>query len=110
VHIRQFATTTVAQYGVSMLIIDYLSPDRHAGWRGRQPVCRPSARHQGLKLMAKDLVSRSVLLCQLNRKIEDRGIVDGLLPHYLSDLKESGCLAGSTAIYLPEDGQSVPYR
>lgn len=88
---------------LAIIIIDYLqlmSGDRAAS--REQEVGQIS---RGLKQLAKELGVPVLALAQLNRKVEER---KGGKP-MLSDLRESGCLAGDTLIPLA-DGRRVPIR
>jgi len=59
-----------------------------------------------LKALARELDVPVLALSQLSRAVEHR------TPHIpmLSDLRESGCLAGDSQVYLPDKGSYVPIR
>ena len=59
-----------------------------------------------LKILAKDLDVPLIALSQLSRAPESR---TGNRPQ-LSDLRESGCLAGESLVTLAESGERVPIR
>jgi replicative DNA helicase len=94
-----------AEHGLDMIIVDYLQ--LMAG-RGRiesrqQEVSQIS---RDLKGLAKELDVPVIALSQLSRAPETRS------DHrpQLSDLRESGCLAGDTLIPLADSGARVPIR
>jgi replicative DNA helicase len=66
-----------------------------------------SALSRGMKLLAKELNVPLLVLSQLSRAVETRQ--DDHRPQ-LSDLRESGCLAGDTLIPIPCSGKRVPIR
>jgi replicative DNA helicase len=94
-----------AEHGLDMLIIDYL---QLASGRGRtesrqQEVSQIS---RDLKGLAKELDIPVVALSQLSRAPETRS------DHrpQLSDLRESGCLAGESLVTMADTGTEVPIR
>jgi replicative DNA helicase len=85
---------------ISMAIIDYLqlmSGDR--GREGRQQEISEISR--GLKQLARELEIPIIALSQLNRSLESR---ENKRP-MLSDLRESGCLAGDSLIIDAKSGR-----
>jgi replicative DNA helicase len=94
-----------AEHGLDLLIIDYMQ--LMAG-RGRiesrqQEVSQIS---RDLKILAKELDVPVISLSQLSRATETRA------DHkpQLSDLRESGCLAGDSLVTLADSGAEVPIR
>lgn len=87
--LRARARRMQQQHGIKLIIIDYLQL-MHAKVRyqdGRQQ--EVSEISKGVKGLAKELQLPIIALCQLNRKIEERG--QGAKPK-LSDLRESGSI------------------
>jgi replicative DNA helicase len=93
------------QRGLDLLIVDYL---QLMSGRGRvesrqQEVSQIS---RDLKALAKELGVPVVALSQLSRAVESRS------DHrpQLSDLRESGCLAGESLVTLADTGAQVPIK
>jgi replicative DNA helicase len=94
-----------AEHGLDLLIIDYM---QLMSGRGRiesrqQEVSQIS---RDLKILAKELNVPVISLSQLSRATETRS------DHkpQLSDLRESGCLAGESLVTLADSGAEVPIR
>jgi replicative DNA helicase len=94
-----------AEHGLDMLIVDYL---QLMSGRGRiesrqQEVSQIS---RDLKGLAKELNLPVIALSQLSRATETRS------DHrpQLSDLRESGCLAGESLVTMADTGAQVPIR
>ncbi|MBC6995859.1 replicative DNA helicase [Lewinella lacunae] len=92
--------------GISMVIIDYLqlmsgSGESNKGMNREQEV---SGISRALKGLAKELEVPVIALSQLSRAVETRG---GDKRPQLSDLRESGCLAGDTLVTLADTGNRV---
>ncbi len=99
---RTKARRVMSEQGIDLLIVDYLQLARGRTVDNRvQEVAEIS---QGLKNIARELRIPVLALSQLSRAIESRG---ERVPQ-LSDLRESGCLAGESLVYLPDSGRSVP--
>lgn len=96
-----------AEHDIGLVIVDYLQlmqashMPRNAN--REQEIAQIS---RSLKALAKELNVPVVALSQLSRAVETRG---GDKRPQLSDLRESGCLAGDTLITLA-DGRRVPIR
>ena len=91
--------------GIRVVMVDYLQliePDNRKDNRQEQ-VAQISRR---LKFLARELQIPVVALAQVNRAAEDR---QDHRPR-LSDLRESGCLAGDTLVTLADSGARVPIR
>ena len=99
---RSRARRMKAQHDVALVIVDYLQL-MHGG-RQESRVQEVSDISSGLKSIAKELQIPIVALSQLSRESERR---TDRRPQ-LSDLRDSGCLAGSTPVFLPDEGRYRP--
>lgn len=98
---RSKARRLMAEHGFDLLIIDYLQLMQGTGSRGegnRQQEISEISR--GLKGLAREMNVPVLALSQLSRAVESRA---EKVPQ-LSDLRESGCLAGESLVYLPDYG------
>lgn len=97
--LRAKARRLVAQYGVKIIIIDYLQlmtghiNDKSQGTREQEV----SAISRSLKSLAKDLNIPIIALSQLNRSVEMRS---GIKRPHLSDLRESGAIEQDADIVI----------
>lgn len=94
-----------AEHGLDLLIVDYMQLMQGRGRiESRQQEVSQISRD--LKILAKELNVPVIALSQLSRATETRS------DHrpQLSDLRESGCLAGDTLITLADTGARVPIR
>ncbi len=91
---------------LDLLIIDYL---QLMSGRGRQESRQQEVSQisRELKMLAKELNVPLVALSQLSRAPETR---TGSHKPQLSDLRESGCLAGESLVTLADSGAQVPIR
>src|SRR5258706_6409869 len=96
--VRSKARRLQSQSGVDLIIIDYLQ--LMSGRRSDNRVQEVSEISRGLKALARELNVPVIALSQLSRAVEGR---QSHVP-MLSDLRESGCLAGETLVYLPDEG------
>jgi replicative DNA helicase len=96
--VRSKARRLQSQSGVDLVIVDYLQ--LMAGRRTDNRVQEVSEISRGLKALARELNVPVLALSQLSRAVEGRTTHVPML----SDLRESGCLAGDTLIYLPDEG------
>jgi replicative DNA helicase len=86
--------------GLGLLLIDYLQLMR-AGPGVDNRVEQIGQISRGLKTLARELEVPVIALSQLNRGVEQRTDKRPVL----SDLRESGCLAGESRVYLPDAGE-----
>ncbi len=95
-----------AQYGIDLIIVDYLQLMQATigGKRNENRVQEISEISRSLKGLARELNIPVLALAQLSRAVESR---QSKVPQ-LSDLRESGCLAGETPVYLPDSGTYKP--
>jgi replicative DNA helicase len=90
---------------LGMIVVDYLQLMSSAG-SVENRVQEVSQISRSLKILARDLEVPIVALSQLSRAVEQRTDKRPIL----SDLRESGCLAGDTRVYLPDEGVYRPIR
>lgn len=95
-----------AERGLSLVILDYLQL-MQAGGKYENRNLEIAAISRGMKQLAKELEVPVIALSQLSRQPERRG--SDHRPQ-LADLRESGCLAGSTLVTLADSGTRVPIR
>src|SRR5216684_2939406 len=94
------------RHGIDMILIDYLQL-MHGRSRGDDNrVQEVSSISRALKGLARELRIPVLAISQLSRAPEQRPDKRPIL----SDLRESGCLAGDTPIYLPDSGTYVPIK
>ena len=100
--IRSKARRLQAETGLDLIIVDYLQ--LMAARRTENRVQEVSEISRGLKGLARELNVPVIALSQLSRAVETRSDHRPML----SDLRESGCLAGDSPVYLPDSGKYVP--
>jgi replicative DNA helicase len=89
-----------------MILVDYLQL-MHGRARGDDNrVQEVSSISRALKGLARELRIPVIAISQLSRAPEQRPDKRPIL----SDLRESGCVAGDTPIYLPDTGTYVPIK
>jgi replicative DNA helicase len=96
-----------AQHDISFVVIDYLqlmSGSDRASQESRQMEVSEISRM--IKALARELSIPIMALAQLSRKVEERKDHKPMM----SDLRESGCLAGDTLVALADSGRRVPIR
>lgn len=94
-----------AEQGIDLVMIDYLQL-MQAERPTNNRVQEVSEISRGLKALARELEVPVVAAAQLSRAVEQR---QNKRP-VLSDLRDSGCLAGDTLIVLADSGERVPMR
>jgi len=102
--LRTKARRLKAEQDVGLIIIDYLQLMQGRGLENR--VQEVSEISRSLKGLARELAVPVVALSQLSRAVESR-------PDHrpiLSDLRESGCLAGDTLVMRSDTGELVPIQ
>ncbi|HEV2403624.1 MAG TPA: replicative DNA helicase [Candidatus Saccharimonadales bacterium] len=96
-------------HDIGLIIVDYLQlmsgGGRYYSGDGNR-VQEISEISRGLKGIARELNVPLMALSQLSRSVESRS---PQIPQ-LADLRESGCLAGDTPVYLPDTGKYIPIR
>ncbi len=105
--IRTKSRRLYAEHGLDLILIDYMqlmSAQQGSGPRGENRQQEISYISRSLKSLARELNVPVIALSQLSRAVESRSDKRPML----SDLRESGCLSGDTAVFLPDTGQSVP--
>jgi replicative DNA helicase len=94
------------RHNIDLIVVDYLQL-MHGRSRGDDNrVQEVSSISRSLKGLARELRIPVIAISQLSRAPEQRPDKRPIL----SDLRESGCLAGDTPIYLPDSGNYVPIR
>ncbi|HVB76995.1 MAG TPA: replicative DNA helicase [Candidatus Nitrosotalea sp.] len=103
--LRLKARQVKSRENVDLIIVDYLQL-MHGRSRGDESnrVQEVSAISRGLKTIARELKIPVIAISQLSRGPESRPDKRPLL----SDLRESGCLAAESLVYLPEEGRYRP--
>jgi replicative DNA helicase len=103
--LRAKARRLHAEYGLDLIIVDYLQL-MQGDSRSENRVQEISYISRALKSLARELNIPLVALSQLSRAVEQRQDKRPIL----SDLRESGCLAGDTLIPIADTGEHVPIR
>ncbi|GIK76544.1 MAG: hypothetical protein BroJett022_02340 [Actinomycetes bacterium] len=87
------------QGGLGLVIVDYIQLMRSEDPRAGR-VEQVGQMSRGLKILARELEVPVIGISQLSRAPEQRPDKRPIL----SDLRESGCLAGETRVFLPDSG------
>lgn len=96
-----------AEKKIEMVIIDYLQLMTGSSTKGGNREQEIAGISRALKEIAKELDVCVIALSQLSRAVETRG---GDKKPQLSDLRESGCLAGDSLITDAETGRLVTIK
>jgi replicative DNA helicase len=90
---------------LGLIIVDYLQL-MTSGTTAENRVQEVSQISRSLKVLARDLDVPILAMSQLSRAVEQRHDKRPIL----SDLRESGCLAGEARVFLPDHGIYRPIR
>jgi replicative DNA helicase len=88
---------------LGLIVVDYIQL-MTSGGTVENRVQEVSQISRNLKVLARDLDVPVLALSQLSRAVEQRHDKRPIL----SDLRESGCLAGESRVYLPDEGVYRP--
>jgi replicative DNA helicase len=102
--LRAKSRRLAARHGLGLVVVDYLQLMRPEGRPDSSRVEQIGQISRGLKILARELDVPVIAVSQLSRAVESRNPPVPML----SDLRESGCLAGESRVYLPETGQYRP--
>lgn len=94
------------EHGIDLVIVDYLQLMNAGGLYENNRVQEISYISRSLKELARELNVPLFSAAQLSRAVEQR---QDKRPQ-LSDLRESGCLAGESLVYMADSGTYVPIR
>ncbi|MDZ4765458.1 MAG: replicative DNA helicase [Chloroflexota bacterium] len=94
------------EFGLELVIVDYIQLMNAGGLFQNNRVQEISYISRAMKEMARELNVPVFTAAQLSRAVEQR---QDKRPQ-LSDLRESGCVAGDSEVFLPDDGYAVPIR
>jgi replicative DNA helicase len=103
--VRAKARRLNARHRLGLIIVDYLQLMRPDG-KTENRVEQVGQISRGLKVLARELEVPVVAVSQLSRAVETQQ--GGDKKPMLSHLRESGCLAGDSRIYLPDIGEYRP--
>lgn len=105
--LRVKARRIYQEYGLDLIVVDYLQLMQAEGSsRNDNRVQEISYISRALKGIARELKVPLIAGSQLSRMVEQRSDKRPML----SDLRESGCLAGDTLVTLADSGRRVPIR
>ena len=103
---RSVARRLKREHGIGLLIVDYLQLMTSPGSRQSDSLVQQVTEiSRSLKTLARELDVPVLALSQLSRAIEQRRGRPRL-----SDLRDSGCLAGNTLITRADTGERVPIK
>jgi len=94
------------EHGIDLVILDYMQLMNSGGSYENNRVQEISYISRSMKELARELNVPILSAAQLSRAVEQRQDKRPVL----SDLRESGCLAGESLVYLPDSGCYAPIR
>src|SRR2546423_14818777 len=94
------------RHNIDLILLDYLQLMHGRAHGDDNRVQEVSSISRALKGLARELRIPVIAISQLSRAPEQRPDKRPIL----SDLRESGCLAGDTPVYLPDSGRYVSIR
>lgn len=94
------------EHGIDLVLVDYLQLMNSGGFYQNNRVQEVSFISRNLKELARELNVPMISAAQLSRAVEQRQDKRPVL----SDLRESGCLAGESLVYLPDEGKYTPIK
>src|SRR5437868_12335193 len=94
------------RHNIDMIVVDYLQLMHGHARVDHNRDHEVSAISRALKALARELRIPVIAISQLSRAPEQRPDKRPIL----SDIRESGCLAGDTPVYLPDSGTYVPIK
>ncbi|OHA40536.1 MAG: replicative DNA helicase, partial [Candidatus Taylorbacteria bacterium RIFCSPLOWO2_02_FULL_46_40] len=101
---RSVARRVKSEKNLGLIVVDYLQLMVPTNSRGSDSTVQQVTEiSRSLKNLARELDVPVLALSQLNRAVEQRGGRPRL-----SDLRDSGCLAGDTLLTLADSGRRVP--
>lgn len=103
--IRTKSRRLMAEHGLDLIIIDYLQLIGTTS-NYMNPVQQYTEISKAMKIIARELNVPVIALSQLSRSVEQR------IPPVpkLSDLRETGCLAGDSLIMKADTGELIPIK
>lgn len=104
--VRTKARRLAHEHGIDMIMLDYMQLMNAGDSYKNNRVQEISYISRSLKELARELNVPVFSAAQLSRAVEQRQDKRPVL----SDLRESGCLAGESLIYLHDEGRYVPIR
>jgi replicative DNA helicase len=101
---RSAARRLKNEHGLGLIVVDYLQLMMPTNMKYHDSMVQQVTEiSRALKIMARELDVPVLALSQLSRAVEQRGGKPRL-----SDLRDSGCLAGDTLVVRADTGERVP--
>jgi replicative DNA helicase len=104
--IRTKSRRLAHEHGLDMIIVDYMQLMNAGKGYENNRVQEISYISRSLKELARELNVPLISAAQLSRAVEQRQDKRPVL----SDLRESGCIAGDSLVYLADSGEYVPIQ